>query len=169
MSRIKGLVAAATGCKDQAKVNRSKLLGLAAGVWLAAEIAAFYLVVRALGLFVAVLLGFATTLLGLADVKRLFGFWRARGGGGATLDGALQALGSLLLILPGFASDFLGLALKSPSFREVAARRLSERGAGGAPGVIDLAPHEWTHVARGGTKPRGKKAQARTTRSAPCP
>ena len=47
---------------------------------------------------------------------------------------------------------FLGLALKSPSFREAAARRLSERGAGGAPGVIDLAPHEWTHVARGGAR-----------------
>ena len=144
-------------------------LGLVAALWLAAEIIAFYLVVHAIGLFAAIVLGFATTLLGLTDVKRLLGYWRARSGRGASLDGALQALGSLLLILPGFASDLLGLSLKSPSFRQAVARHVSGRGRGHASGVIDLAPHEWKQVAGGRAKPRARKAPAQATRSTPCP
>lgn len=146
--------------KGSAKVIKSKQLGLVAVVWLAAEILAFYLVAHALGLLVAILLGIATTMLGLSEVRRLAQFWRARGGGGATLDGALQALGSFLLILPGFASDFAGLALKSPSVRSALTERLRSRGRDGAPGVIDLAPHEWKRAARSRAKPRGAKARS---------
>jgi UPF0716 protein FxsA len=148
---------------------KSKRLGLAGVLWLSAEILAFYLVAHAIGLFAAILLGVATTFLGLSDVKRLLTFWRTREGGGATLDGALQALGSLLLIVPGFASDFAGLALKSPSVRAAIARRLRERGRDGAGGVVDLAPNEWHRVSRGRPIPGGRKTERRSLRSTPCP
>lgn len=152
-------------------MNRSKLIGVAAGGWLAAEIVAFYIVAHALGLFAAILLGVATSVFGLADVKRLLLYWRAGSAraDGATLDSSLQALGALLLILPGFASDFVGLALKSPSFRAAVAGRLRGRSPSGAPGIVDLAPHEWKNVTRGKGKTRTGKSDQDATRSAPCP
>lgn len=144
--------------------GRTKLIGLALGLWLALEIIAFAMVLRAIGLLPAILLGLGTTALGLSDVRRLLDLWRARGQwrrDGAMFDGGLQALASLLLILPGFASDAAGLALKSPSVRTSLLARL--RGAGGGestgPQTIDLSPGEWKHLTPGGRpkRPRKKK------------
>lgn len=143
--------------------DRTKLVGLALGLWLALEIFAFAFVLRAVGLLVAVALGLGTTALGLADVKRLFAVWRERGklrAEGALVDGALQALASLLLILPGFASDVAGLALKSPSVRTALLARLRNRGAAAraaGPQTIDLAPHEWKHLTPGGRPKRRRR------------
>jgi UPF0716 protein FxsA len=133
-------------------VNKSKLVAFALSGWLILEIVVFALVVQMFGVLAAVALGLATTLLGLADVKRLFVYLRSRVGkpkpegkaGANLLDGGLHALGSLLLILPGFVSDFVGLALKSPSIRAGLARRLRDpSGPGRGPRTIDLAPNEW--------------------------
>ena len=145
--------------------SKTKLIGLALGVWLALEILAFAVVLRSLGLVAAIALGLGTTALGLSDVKRMLSVWRERGKArrdGAMLDGVLQALGSLLLILPGFASDVAGLALKSPSVRTAIAARLKSGGKAGAddgPQTIDLAPHEWKHLTASG-RPRRKRKKA---------
>lgn len=152
------------GAGDRVPVNsKTKLIGLALGVWLALEILAFAVVLRSLGLLATIALGLGTTALGLSDVKRLLSVWRERGKvrrDGAMLDGALQALGSLLLILPGFASDIVGLALKSPSVRTTISSRLKDGGKGsggsGGPQTIDLAPHEWKHLTASG-RPRRKR------------
>jgi UPF0716 protein FxsA len=152
---------------DGPAVNgRTKLIGLALGLWLALEIIAFAFVLRAIGLLPAILLGLGATALGLADVRRLADVWRARGewrrGGdkqSAMYDGALQALASLLLILPGFASDAAGLALKSPSLRAALLARLRNQGGGGeaqGPRTIDLSPTEWKHLTPGG-RPKRKR------------
>lgn len=142
--------------------ERTKLIGVALGLWLALEILAFAFVLRAIGLLPAIALGLGTTALGLSDVKRLLSVWRERGklrADGAMLDGALQALASLLLILPGFASDVAGLALKSPSVRAAALARLRGRRGGKAqtgPQTVDLAPHEWRHLTASG-RPKRKR------------
>lgn len=134
---------------------KSKLVGVVFAAWIVIEILAFMFVVHAVGLLAATALTVGTSLLGLADVKRLLAYLRGRVGrlkgqseSGAMLDGALQALASLLLILPGFASDFLGLALKSPSIRQNLAQRIHARGPAADPRVIDLDPREWRHVSR---------------------
>jgi UPF0716 protein FxsA len=144
--------------------DRTKLIGLALGLWLALEILAFAFVLRAVGLLAAVLLGLGTTALGLSDVKRLLTVWRERGklrANGAMFDGAMQALASFLLILPGFASDIAGLALKSPSVRTALVDRIRNRGKGpdktGGPQTIDLAPHEWKHLTKSGRPKRKRK------------
>jgi UPF0716 protein FxsA len=132
-------------------VNKSKLIVYVIGAWLFVEAVAFVLVVGFLGVPAALALGLATTLLGLADVKRLLDYLRQRAGWpGAknarsqvnVVDGGLQALGTLLLILPGFASDLVGLALKAPSIRGDIALRL-RRDPRRNPRTIDLAPNEW--------------------------
>jgi UPF0716 protein FxsA len=140
---------------------RTRLVGVALGLWLALEILAFAFVLRAVGVLAAIALGLATTLLGLSDVKRLLTVWRQRGklaADGAMVDGVLQALASLLLILPGFASDVAGLALKSPSVRAAVLARLRGRGetARTGPQTIDLAPHEWRRLTASG-RPKRKR------------
>lgn len=147
--------------------ERTKLVGLALGLWLALEIFAFAFVLRAVGLIVAIALGLGTTALGLSDVKRLLTVWRERGrlrADGAMIDGALQALASLLLILPGFASDVAGLALKSPSVRTALLARLRgqsrDRRAAEGPQTIDLAPHEWKHLTPSGRPKRKRRKKA---------
>lgn len=149
----------------------SKLIGAALAAWIVLEILSFALVVRAVGLLVAIALAIGASLLGLSDVKRLLDFLRARVAAkakgesgvmvdGAMLDGAMQALASILLILPGFASDFVGLALKSPSVRENVARRLRARSGVADPRLIDLDPREWRREARSaGGKPRRSAAK----------
>ncbi|WBJ99020.1 FxsA family protein [Methylocystis parvus] len=144
--------------------DRTKLIGLALGLWLALEILAFAFVLRSVGLLVAILLGLGTTALGLSDVKRLMGVWRERGKlrpDGTMLDGALQAFASFLLILPGFASDVAGLALKSPSVRMAAMNRIRNRGEAEqkaeGPQTIDLDPREWKHLTPSGRPKRKRK------------
>jgi UPF0716 protein FxsA len=145
--------------------GRTKLIGLALGLWLALELIAFAFVLRAIGLLPAILLGLGTTALGLSDVRRLLDLWRARSEwrrDGAMLDGGLQALASLLLILPGFASDAAGLALKSPSVRTSLIARLRNSGATGdaaGPQTIDLSPGEWKHLTPSG-RPKRKRRKS---------
>jgi UPF0716 protein FxsA len=144
-------------------VNKSKLVAVAFAAWLVVEIVAFVLVVQFLGLLAAILLGVGTTLLGLADVKRLFVYLRSRLGKakssqkpGGMLDGGLQALSSLLLILPGFASDLIGLALKAPSIRAGLAKRMRDGpGARKGPPMIDLAANEWKNLKHDRPEQRG--------------
>ncbi|WP_363350505.1 FxsA family protein [Methylocystis echinoides] len=153
--------------------DRTKLIGLALGLWLALEILAFAFVLRAVGLLATIALGLGTTALGLSDVRRLLTVWRERGrlrADGAMLDGVLQALASLLLILPGFASDIAGLALKSPSFRAGLLARFRSRGGdarAAGPQTIDLAPHEWKHLTASGRPKR--KRRKKDGLSAPSP
>ncbi|MBY6241797.1 FxsA family protein [Methylosinus sp. Sm6] len=136
-------------------MNKSKLVAYVLAAWLVVEILAFVFVVEVLGVIAAIVLGVGTTLLGLADVKRLYLYLRQRlaephgetGRSGNLLEGGIEAVGSLLLILPGFASDLVGLALKAPSVRARLADRIrgkvvEEKG----PRTIDLAPTEWKAV-----------------------
>ena len=165
----------------QVGVNKSKLVSVALAAWLVLEIAAFVIVVQLFGVTAAVVLGVGTTLLGLADVRRLFGYLRTRKPGAVKaaavkaaagkaktgkaeaaasdglLDGGLHALASLLLILPGFASDLVGLALKAPSIRASVADRIRGKTGGGDPRLIDLAPNEWKTLSHSGPKRRKPK------------
>jgi UPF0716 protein FxsA len=164
MSRIKGRAhcrgrSARRNAKKADESVKSKLVGVTLAAWIVLEVLSFALVVRAVGLVVAIVLAIGASLLGLADVRRLLDFFRARVAAkakgesaafadGAMLDGAMQALASILLILPGFASDFVGLALKSPSVRQYLARWLRSRAEAGDPRLIDLDPREWRREAR---------------------
>ena len=151
-------------------MNKSKLVAYVLTGWLFVEIVAFVLVVQFLGVLAAVALGVGTTLLGLADVKRLFVYLRGRVGqpreetksGVALLDGGLEAVGSLLLILPGFASDLVGLALKSPSIRSHVADRIRGKTERKGPQTIDLSPGEWKAVVD-----EGPTRRVRSRRAAP--
>ena len=145
-----------------------KTFGFLIAGWLALEIAAFIFVSHSIGVFLALLLAIGTSLIGLADSRKLLDYLRRRALGaklgaidaqaeGALFDGALQALAVLLLILPGFASDFIGLALKSPSMRKSLAKRLSAKAVD--PRHIDLPPSEWKRLAT--RRAAGKKAPRR--------
>lgn len=149
MSRIKPEGFETSGRTDD--VNKSKLVAYIVTAWLLIEIVAFVLVVQFLGVLAAIALGVGTTLLGLADVKRLFAYLRNRvtqpraeiKPGPHLLEGSLEAVGCILLILPGFASDLVGLALKAPSIRASVADRIRHRHRSRGPQTIDLAPNEW--------------------------
>jgi UPF0716 protein FxsA len=134
--------------------------------WLVAEVLAFCLAIKLLGVGGTVVLGLVTTLLGVATLRRL-GLDAARhlrrsmtaDRNDAFVDGTLAALGAVLLIVPGFVSDAMGLALASPSIRQRLATRLVARTvAPGArpsgrpthPEVIDLSPEDWRVVDKTG-------------------
>lgn len=142
-------------------MNKSKFLATWLVAWLVIEILVFVLIAEFIGLVPAILLGLATTALGLADVKRLLLYIRARlskpgeNKPGGLVDGGLQALGSFLLLLPGFVSDLAGLALKSPSIRAGLAERIrtgSPKRNG--PPTIDLSPNEWKTIQHKRRAPR---------------
>jgi UPF0716 protein FxsA len=142
----------------------SGLKGLVLG-WLAAEVLAFCIAIKLLGVGGTLLLGLCTTLLGAAMLRRL-GLDAARqlsrtivsgSRNEAFVDGTLTALGALLLIVPGFVSDAAGLALATPSIRQrVAARLLAAPDPSTGPkrrsnpDVIDLSPDDWRVVDRTG-------------------
>jgi len=138
---------------------------LTLALWLAAEVAAFALVVYAAGLAGAILFGLLTTLVGIAMLRRIglaaaLGLRKGLSGGlrdeggllsqEAMLDGSLAALGSLLLILPGFVSDLIGLALVAPSIRTFVTERLQSgkfsftQGRKTSPQTIELSREEWS-------------------------
>lgn len=152
-----------------ADLNKSKFLAYALTGWIAVEVIAFVLVVQLLGVLAAVALGLGTTLLGLADVRRLFVYLRSRfvlreetKPANNLMDGGLEAVGSLLLILPGFASDLVGLALKAPSFRARVADHIRGKTERKGPRTIDLSPDEWKAVTDEGKKRRVRKQRAPT-------
>jgi UPF0716 protein FxsA len=130
-------------------------------VWLVGEVGAFLFVVQRIGLGGAVLVGIATTFLGVAMLRRvgqgaITSLRRAVQGAepspGAMLDGSLAALGAVLLILPGFLSDLIGLALAAPSVRQWLAHRFGSVARPGRaalrprPGMIELSPGDWRRV-----------------------
>lgn len=149
-------------------MNKSKLVAYILAGWLVIEIIAFVLVVQFLGMLAAIALGLITTLLGLADVKRLFVYLRDRVArpraefkpAAHVLEGSLEAVGCILLILPGFASDLVGLALKAPSIRASLADRIRHGSRPAGPQTIDLAPNEWKSL--GDRRKRPKRAATRT-------
>jgi UPF0716 protein FxsA len=136
-------------------------LALGLCVWLACEVAAFVIVAQHVGFGGAILIGIATTILGLVTLRRVGmsairnlkrAFDGAQPTPGAMLDGALAALGATLLILPGFLSDLVGLALAAPSIRQWLAHRFGAVARPGRPpvqarpGAIDLAPDDWQRI-----------------------
>ena len=142
-----------TGAPDLDPIDPRRL-GYFLAIWIGLEILAFTLIVHSLGFLATLVLALATTMLGLADTRRLLLFWRRNGADvgrhGPLFDGGLSALGAFLLILPGFVSDFAGLALKSPSVRAALAQRFGKTGAtcarAGDPSVIDLSPREYRNI-----------------------
>lgn len=152
--------------------------------WALAEFVAFAMVAKTLGFLGALLLCLATSLAGLAMLRRVgvsaaLGLRRAMARGRdpdvaaqaqreAATDGALAALGALLLILPGFVSDFFGLALASPSVRAWAQERMSpSRGRGGGPATLDLEPQEWRRLDPPKVARRRRKAPPATEGAPP--
>ena len=132
--------------------------------WLAAEFLVFLALVRTIGLGNTILLGLATTVLGIGMVRRigaeaLMGLSRATDGAqapGALADGMLAGIGAFLLILPGFVANAAGLALAAPSVRRRAMTLFNGDADPGRPplrrgptDVIDLSPGEWRSVDRG--------------------
>ena len=129
------------------------LFSLTLIAWFVIEVAAFYLVVAAIGFWGAVGIGIVTSLAGVELFRHIGrqagdGIRASAAGetprGGAVLDGTLATIGATLLILPGFASDFIGLALAAPSIRGWIARTFAPRVVTRSrPGVVDLGPDEW--------------------------
>lgn len=132
--------------------------------WIVAEALVFAALVHILGFFGTVLLGLATTLIGVAMMRRI-GLDAMRSlrrtiegtepPGGALLDGMLSGLGALLLIVPGFLANAAGLALAAPSVRRKTMRVFNgEHGFAGPrvgrarTDVIDLGPDDWRRVDR---------------------
>jgi UPF0716 protein FxsA len=122
--------------------------------WLVAEVVVFLLVVRAIGLIGAILVGVLTSLLGAAMIRQVSAdalsalrqaFKGKEATEGGLLDGSLTALGGVLLLLPGFVSDAFGMALAAPSFRQWLIHRFNGRGQRKTD-VIDLSPQEWKSV-----------------------
>ncbi|GAA3454309.1 FxsA family protein [Dactylosporangium matsuzakiense] len=104
-----------------------------------AEITVFVLVAQAIGWLWAILIGLATTVVGLMLVKRegvrawrrlRAAFGEGRPAGGEVSDGVTGLAGALLLIVPGYLTDAAGLLLLVPPVRHLAdrqVRRATER------------------------------------------
>jgi UPF0716 protein FxsA len=125
-----------------------------------AEVATFAAVVIAAGWLWAFCLFLATTILGLAllrrsgrrDIDRMRDAWRRDGLRALHLEGPGigSMLGGILLVFPGFITDVLGLLLLVPAIR----RRLRARFARASDGrrqrsstaVVDLTSKEWHQV-----------------------
>jgi UPF0716 protein FxsA len=131
-----------------------------------AEVAAFAVIASLIGWFWTFCLFIATSVLGLAllrrsgrrDIDRLRDAWRRNGLRAMHLEspGVGPMLGGILLAFPGFITDALGLLLLVPAVR----RRLRARATRAADShrqqnghrrqngttVVDLTPKEWRQV-----------------------
>lgn len=125
-----------------------------------AEIVAFVVVAAIIGLGWAVLLMVATTLAGVAVLRRAGRGRIARfrvavadtdvAGIEANTGGFLTVLAGLLLFLPGFLTDLIGAALLLGPVRRWCGRtfrRWVRRRNSSDRSTIDLAPGEWRQVA----------------------
>ena len=141
-----------------------------------AEIVAVMLVAAAVGWLVMLALLLATSLAGLAvlrrggrtDIAQLRAAVAAKGIAG-TATGAARphlVLAGILLLVPGFITDLAGgLILVGPLRRRLGATlgramRNHKRDTG-APQVIDLAPNEWHQVEDERPEKSSKKRRAR--------
>jgi UPF0716 protein FxsA len=148
------------------------LIGLI--LWFAAEFCAFALVVSFAGLAGALLLGLATTLIGISLLRQLgrdaaFSLRQVFEKPGLAVksetlvDGGFAAVGATLLILPGFLSDFVGLALSAPSIRLWLANRFKghktepRRKHQPREQVIDLGAQEWRRIDDAASDLRGHR------------
>jgi UPF0716 protein FxsA len=122
-----------------------------------AEIGAFILVARWLGLEGAFLLLLLTSLLGIGVlwyvgrvvVRRFLGLLGERNAAAIQVGsaGLLTVLGGFLLVLPGFITDTLGLILIIPPVRRWIAGYFKVRAENDTrPKLIDLEAGEWRQV-----------------------
>jgi UPF0716 protein FxsA len=132
------------------------LFGPALLIWVAVELAAFYMVASAVGLVGALIAGALTSLLGFSLLREnaAVALQRARAAidGSRPRDGAMAesmigSFGALLLILPGFLTDLVGLVLTIPSVRDDLAAKMrarpTRRDRDANLSAIDLHPGEW--------------------------
>jgi UPF0716 protein FxsA len=125
-----------------------------------AEVATFATVVIATGWLWAFCLFLATTILGLAllrrsgrrDLDRMRDAWRRDGLRAVHLEGPGigPMLGGILLVFPGFITDALGLLLLVPAIRRRLrarfARTRDQRQPHGSTDVVDLTSKEWHQI-----------------------
>jgi UPF0716 protein FxsA len=137
----------------------------------AAELAAFVVVAVAIGWFKATLLLVATSLAGVALLRRSGRDNLAHLREALSQEGlsaihlerpAVAAMtGGILLVVPGFITDLLGAALFVPPARRWLTRKLGELArAGRGPRdetVIDLAPGEWRRIESGRRQRRPRR------------
>ena len=120
-------------------------------VWLASEVIALVAVVHAFGWLGAVLIGLATSSIGIWQFRRIGsvvseGLRSSLRSGRMELvhsDVTLAGLGALLLVLPGFVSDLAGIALTAPGVRAWLRSSFETRSASSPDGVVDLDPADW--------------------------
>jgi UPF0716 protein FxsA len=141
----------------------------------AAEVTAFIVVAVLIGWLWAACLFLATTVVGLAILKRsgradIERFRRefARDGIYAIhleSPGLGPIIGGILLVIPGFITDVLGLMLLVPAIRRWLrgsfGRALERARKARDPEVIDLAPDEWHHLSDKAIKHGTKRKRIR--------
>jgi UPF0716 protein FxsA len=140
----------------------------------AAEVAAFLLVVWAIGFLPALGLMVLTSVAGgvvlshagRGGIARLGGALGQRGiaGVAAKGNGVALAVAGILLLLPGFVTDLVGAGLLIGPIRRWLAAAIGRavrvpRAESGAPAVIDLAPTEWQSLPD--REPKGFKSKRR--------
>jgi UPF0716 protein FxsA len=136
-----------------------------------AEVAAFLLVVWAIGFLPALALMILTSAAGVlllsragrGPITRLGGTIRARGVAGVAAEGSglMRAVAGILLVLPGFITDLIGAGLLIRPLRRwigaaIGRAAQAPRATTGAPAVIDLAPDEW-HALPDEERPKAKR------------
>jgi len=139
-----------------------------------AEIGAFILVALMIGWLWTTVLFLATSLAGIALLRRsgrsdLGRFRDALGRDGLRAvhletPGFAAMLGGILLVFPGFITDLLGAALLVPSFRRWASRALrnsarKRRRRRDRTPVIDLEPDQWQRLPD--RSPKGQRKSKR--------
>ena len=120
-------------------------------VWFASEVIALAAVVGAFGWLGAILIGLATSFVGILQFRRIGsviseGLRSSLRGGRMEMvqsDVTLASLGALLLVLPGFVSDLAGMALVAPGIRSWFRSCFIARPASSPDGVVDLDPADW--------------------------
>lgn len=153
-------------------MRRGRWIAVGILVLPAAEIGAFVLVAMRIGWAPALALVLASSLAGLAVLRRHGSGWNARiraaaeaggaeGAAQAILSGGdmAMALAGILLLLPGFITSIAAGVLLFPKGRQWLGATI-RRAAGpvapppGSAGVVDLAPGEWRQVGEKQPEPR---------------
>jgi UPF0716 protein FxsA len=140
-----------------------------------AEVAAFLIIAALIGWFWAFCLFLATTVLGLAtlrrsgrrDIERFRAEFANSGIYAIHLEspGLGPIIGGILLVMPGFITDALGLMLLVPLtrrwLRATLGRALENARKARDPAVLDLAPDEWRRVSDTAIKYDGERKRVK--------